>query len=284
MTPARCGGCGREISPEDVSCPHCGVTQPTGSPPSEPPAEARPSSFRKPSPSPRAQEPEAPPRENLDAEVPSTFTPMHGLLALGALLIIAILWYGIAGRSGSENPQAPPAPPPASSPAPSEPPPGAAPAVPQLPAAERQAANDVLEGLKAVQSMAGGDVTFQDYTSRVLNTKVQVEKYLQAGGGDRAIKERVYEAMMLHLLAVDAWNAKLVNRRPAYESVGTHPALVFCPAIQPLLDLPAPTGGETTPATNRGVNVAANLDRVWSCAANKISEAERTVKVLSGGG
>lgn len=171
MTPARCGGCGREISPEDVSCPHCGVTQPTGSPPSEPPAEPRPSSFRKPS----------PPRENLDAEVPSTFTPMHGLLALGALLIIAILWYGIAGRSGSENPQAPPAPPPASSPAPSEPPPGAAPAVPQLPAAERQAANDVLEGLKAVQSMAGGDVTFQDYTSRVLNTKVQVEKYLQAG-------------------------------------------------------------------------------------------------------
>ena len=198
MTPAQCAECGREISPESVSCPHCGATQSIAPPPSGPPGGLPLSPFRKPALPPRPQTPGAAPLEELDTEVPpSIFTPMRGLFALGTLLIIGILWYGMTSRSSSEKSKAPPAPAPASSPAAPEvsQPPVATPVVPQLSADERQAANDTLEALKTLQSMAAADIAFKDYMSRVLNAKGQVEKYLQAEGGDPAIKDRVYEAM-----------------------------------------------------------------------------------------
>lgn len=157
----------------------------------------------------------------------------------------------------------------------------AAPAVPRLTLAERQAAEEVLEVLKALQSMTAADTAYQDYRSRVVNTKTQVEKYLQADGGDPGIKDRVYEAMTLHLVAAEAWQAKIVNRPSAYEAVGAYPVPLLCPDIQPLLDLPPSTGVPGTPAMNRGVNLAASLDRLWSCAANKIATAAQALKARS---
>lgn len=282
MSPAQCPQCGKEISAEDAPCPHCGASRkPSG-------AASPPSSFRKPPPPPRPAAPEAQPPETLDLEAPSfTFTPMHGLLALGALLMIAIFWYGIIGPWSSEKPGGSSAPAPASSPAPSQEAPAqeapaAAPAAPRLTAAERQAANDVLEVLKAVQSMTAGGTTFQEYVSRVRNAKVQVEEYLGTEGGDRTIKEPVSRAMLLYLLAAAAWNAKTVNRQSEYEAVGTHSTLAFCPDLRPLLDTPPPTGVERTPAMNRGVNLTENLDRLWSCAAERVADAERALRALSG--
>ena len=149
-------------------------------------------------------------------------------------------------------------------------------------AAERQAANEVLEVLQALQAMTTGNVTPQEYTSRVANAKVQVEKYLKEGEGDRAIKERVYEAMLVHLLAATAWKAKVVNRPAEYEEVGTHPGLSACPDLGPLLNLPLPSGGERTPTMTRGVNAAENLERVWSCAAGKVDAVEQALKARSG--
>jgi len=149
-------------------------------------------------------------------------------------------------------------------------------------AAERQAANEVLELLQAVQSMTTGKVTPQEYMSRVANAKSQVEKYLKAGEGDRAIKERVYEAMLVHLLASAAWQAKIVNRPSEYEAVGTHPGLPFCPDLRPLLDLPPPAGVKRTPAVNRGANAAENLERVWSCSGGKVDAVEQAIKARPG--
>ena len=241
------------------------------------------SSFRKPLPPPRPPAPETARPDNLDAEAPAfTVTPMHGLLAVGAVLVIAIVWYGMIGRPSSEKPVTSSAPAPASSPAPAEEAPAAAPAVPQLSADERQAANEVLEVLQAVQSMTTSNVTPQEYTGRVADAKIQVEKYLQTEGGDRVIKDRVYEAMMVHLLAAAAWKATIVNRQSGYEEVGTHPGLPFCPDLGPLLDLPPPAGVERAPAINRGVNAAENLDRVWSCAASKVDAVEQAIKARSG--
>ncbi len=207
---------------------------------------------------------------------------MHGLLAIGTLLIIAIVWYGFLGRASSEKPATSSKPAPASSPAPSEEAPAAAPAVPQLSLAERQAANELLEVLQAVQAMTTGNVTPEEYTSRVSNAKIQVEKYVQAEGGDRVIRERVYEAMMVHLLAAAAWKAKIVDRPSEYEAVGTHPGLPFCPDLGPLLDLPPSTGIEGSPAMNRGVNAAESLERVWSCAGDKVDAVEQAIKARSG--
>lgn len=208
---------------------------------------------------------------------------MHGLLALGALLVVAIVWYGIIGPASSEKPTtSSAAPAPASAPAPSQEAPAAAPAVPPLSAAERQAGNEVLEILQAMRSLTTGDVTHREYTSRVANAKGQVAKYLQAEGGDRVIKDRVYEAMMVYLLAAAAWDAKIANRQAQYEAAGTHSALSLCPDLRPLLDLPPPTGIERTPAMNRGVNTAENLDRVWLCAADKVAAVEQAIRARSG--
>lgn len=285
MAPTQCGECGKEIAPESVSCPHCGAAQSSAALSIAPSREGAPSPFRKPAAPPRPQEPQAAPLETLDDELPPPlFTPMRGLLALGTLLLLVILWYGITSRPSSEKPRPRVVPAPASSPtapAPSQSPPVAALAVPRLTPAERQAAADVLEVLKTLQSITSTDVAYQDYRSRVLNTKIQVETYLQAESGDPAMKDRVYEAMTLHLLAVAAWDAKMVNRQSAYESVGTHPALSLCPDIHPLLDLPPSTGVSETPAMNRGVNLAASLDRLWACADNKIADVERTLKARS---
>ncbi len=285
MSPAQCRQCGKEISTEDVSCPHCGATQLLSALPSEPApgVSPPPSSFRKPLAPPRPPGPETPRPENLDLEAPpSTLTPMHGLLAISALLVIAIVWYGFIGRASSEKPPTSAKPAPASAPTPSQEAPAAAPAVPQLSAAERQAANEVLEVLQAVQAMTTGNATPQEYTSRVANAKVQVEKYLHTGEGDRVIKDRVYEAMIVHLLAATAWKAKIVNRQSDYEEVETHPGLGFCPDLRPLLDLPPPTGVERPPAMNRGANAAENLEQVWLCAAGKVDAVEQAIKARSG--
>lgn len=284
MSPAQCRQCGKEISAEDVSCPHCGATQLLSALPSEPPPGASPqSSFRKPLQPHRPPAPETPRPDDLDLEAPpSRLTPMHGLLAVGALLVITILWYGFIGRPSSEKLMSSGAAAPASSPAPSEEAPAEAPAVPQMSAAERQAATEVLETLQALQAMTTGDVNPQAYLSRVANAKVQIEKYVQAGEGDRAIKERVYEAMMVHLLAASAWRAKILNRPSEYEAVGAHPGLRFCPDLGPLLDLPSSGGVERPPAMNRGANAAENLDRVWSCAASKVDAVEQVIKARSG--
>ena len=284
MSPAPCRQCGKEISPEDVSCPQCGATQLLSALPSEPPPAAPPaSSFRKPSPSPRPPAPGAPQLDGLELEAPSSrLTPMHGLLAVGGVLVIAIFWYGFIGRPSSEKPVAPPAPAPLAAPAPAEEAPAAAPALPQMSAAERQAATEMLEVLQALQAMTTGNATPQEYTSRVANAKVQVEKYLKEGEGDRAIKLRVHEAMLVHLLAATAWKAKVVNRPSEYEAVGTHQGLSACPDLKPLLDLPLSTGGERTPAMTRGVNAAENLDRIWFCAAGKVDAVEQAIKARSG--
>jgi hypothetical protein len=149
-------------------------------------------------------------------------------------------------------------------------------------AAERQAANEVLETLQALQAMTTGDVNPQAYGNRVANAKIQVEKYVQAGEGDRVIKERVYEAMIVHLLAAAAWRAKTVNRPSEYEAVGAHPGLRFCPDLGPLLDLPSSGGVERPPAMNRGANAAENLDRIWLCAGGKVAAVEQAIKARSG--
>src|SRR3989304_5273337 len=169
VSPAQCRQCGKEISTEDVSCPHCGATQLLSALPSEPApgGSSPPSFFRKPLAPLRPPGPETPRPENLDLEAPpSTLTPMHGLLAISALLVIAIVWYGFIGRGSTEKPPTSAKPAPASAPAPSQEAPAAGPAAPPPSAAARPAADGVLEVLQAVQAMTTGNATPQEYTRR----------------------------------------------------------------------------------------------------------------------
>jgi hypothetical protein len=170
--------------------------------------------------------------------------------------------------------------PPSETAVPPVPPPGG----PRLSEAERQAAIETLDALKAVQSIATTGVSYRDYTSRMLDAKIQVEKFLQAQGGDLELKSRVQNAMTLYLLAGAAWNARIQGNAPALEAIGTQPALQLCPEIQPVLDLPPPLDIEGSAALKRGVNVASNLDILWGCASNNITETGQVLKALSSGG
>ncbi len=79
MALARCRECGKEVSTQAVTCPHCGVPRPT--PPPAPPPDASPSSpFRK-RPSESGATPPRPPRAPTGGQQPvaaQTRTPVQG--------------------------------------------------------------------------------------------------------------------------------------------------------------------------------------------------------------
>ncbi len=65
------------------------------------------------------------------------------------------------------------------------------------------------------------------------------------------------------------------------------PALELCPAMKPLLSASPPVGvrrtpeAKRTPEANTGINAADNFRILWSCASNKITEAEESLAALS---
>ncbi len=231
------------------------------------PAEG--SAFRKPPLPPRAHERKGEQPKRL------AFTRIHGLLAVGVLLV-AIVWYGISNQTGKQKPFPET--------------PAAAPVEPRVSAPEGRAATEALQALKALQSVTTTGVAYPDYARRVVDAKIQVDEYLQGEGADSAVKSRVREAMALYVLSSSAWNAKLTEGYygfEVFERVGRDPALELCPEVKPLLAASPPLGvrrtpeAKMTPAANTGINAANNFRALWSCASNKITEAEEALAALS---
>src|SRR5712691_11884822 len=108
------------------------------------PAEG--SAFRKPPLPPRAHERTGEPPKRAASRI-------HGLLAVGVLLV-AIVWYGIANQGGSQRffPGIP----------------AATSEGPRVSAPEARAATEALQALKALQSLTTTGVAYHDYAGRVV--------------------------------------------------------------------------------------------------------------------
>ena len=226
------------------------------------------SAFRKPPRPPRA-------RKRKGARPKRAASRIPGLLAAGVLLL-AIVWYGISSQGGIQRffPWTP----------------AATPVEPQVSASESTAATEALQALKALQLVTTTPVAYHDYAGRVVDTKIQVDEFLQGEGPDSALKSRIREAMALYVLASSAWNAKLTEGYygvEVFEKVGRNPALQLCPEVTPLLAASRPPGvGRTleanrTPEANKGIHAADNFRALWACASSKITEAEESLAALS---
>ena len=156
------------------------------------------------------------------------------------------------------------------------------------PAASAQPpAQDALDALRGLRSVTHAGVNYRDYSSRSLDAKVKVDRYIQSGDTS-ASKAPIGDAMHFYMMAASAWNAKIIrdvkSQFAGYKAVGADQRVLECPAMKLFLEKmratltsgPRVRGGEMTRAEEDGFAIAyAGLPVLWSCASDKIAEAEK---------
>ena len=274
-----CRACGNQVSPDASSCPRCGATTPAVAESGSSPATgATPSPFRKP-PAPAsardAAESAPPPSSRLAPDVErkggaparqtrSASTRVHGMIVAGLLIILLFLWYGLANRQPAPSPTL------ATTSAPTS--------RRHLSSAQRQAANEALQALKALESVTTAGVTYRDYAPRVLDAKVTIDRYLiNHRDDDEAIARSIKRAADLYVLASSAWSVSTgVSDQVWYDLqrfVPERRAAVaeMCPAALTVWD-------EITQNKRfYGELLRRSLPDLWGCASEALAEVQRLV-------
>ena len=154
---------------------------------------------------------------------------------------------------------------------------GSAPASATAPLAERDEALGALEGLRSV---ARTGVTYREYAPRVSEAQLVVDRYLRKEDGAPSIKGAIADSFHFYALAGTAWNAGL--SRGNYAAVGTDSALARCAHAQQVIAESkrkrpfiwrAKGAGEG--ATTGMVIATDGIAALWSCASDKLAEAEK---------
>ena len=154
---------------------------------------------------------------------------------------------------------------------------GSAPASTTAPLLERDEAIGALEGLRSV---ARTGVTYREYAPRVSEAQLVVDRYLQKEDGAPSIKGAIADSFHFYALAGAAWNAGL--SRGNYATVGTDSALARCAHAQQVIAESkrkrpfiwrAKGAGEG--ATTGMVIATDGIAALWSCASDKLAEAEK---------
>lgn len=132
---------------------------------------------------------------------------------------------------------------------------------------------DAIEALKAVQSVVSSGVTFRDYATRVLDAKVQVDRYLRTSSNHSTKRAAIGSAMRFYELASLAWGSKLSNSFDTSEVVGnairSEQGISDCPQMQ---QIAAKYSGSQSAVL--GILAGEHQPAFWTCAAEKIAEAE----------
>ena len=144
-------------------------------------------------------------------------------------------------------------------------------------APSRQPQTASQEGLMALRSLTAATrvgLSYREYSRRVLDAKPSVDRFV-ASLGDAAAKTAATQAMALHVLASRAWYARIAKDR--YDEVANDPALSACEPAKKIVEAAAKKDGfaldnSTWVALTVG---GEGLPALWSCAAEKIAEAEK---------
>jgi hypothetical protein len=157
--------------------------------------------------------------------------------------------------------------PPAHVATPSAPPSPATPAAPPgAPLAE------IVRALRELQAAVTPSMPLNDYAGRVAATRAEVERLLTSA--PEPARAPVHDVLEVHRLAAAAWRARTVDEREEWARVGRDPAVDLCPSVKRAADAAgAPTTAARAPA--RGAAVAASLQPLWECAAEKVASLER---------
>jgi hypothetical protein len=147
---------------------------------------------------------------------------------------------------------------------PQNPPPKASPA--PVVAAPLPAIDSIAQALRELQGSITPSVALNDYASRVATTRQDVERQLAAA--PEPARTHAYEALEIHRLAVSAWRGRTLDERDEWERIGRDATIDLCPAVKRAVEAAAPSRGASR-GQARGVAVAALLQRLWECAAEK---------------
>ncbi len=136
---------------------------------------------------------------------------------------------------------------------------------------EVPAATPALQALRGLQSVTRAGLTFRDYTPRLLDATVQVDRYTAAPGGLPEVKAAMQQAMALYVLAGQAWSFQISEN---YEQgrLASDPALRLCPPVMLAAWGPNGTWDYREEAVADRVNV------LFGCASARVEEAARLLQ------
>ena len=151
---------------------------------------------------------------------------------------------------------------------------GSAPVSQQAPSPIGQA----LDALKALNSVTSAGVTFREYSTRVLDAKVLVDKFLASAPQDPA-HDAISSAMGYHEMASQAWSARISSGADSLmtsQRIGTQLQRDSCPEAAELVAAVANFGGKSRPPNPAVIGTLAGQHpgALWKCAARKVAEAE----------
>ncbi len=273
VSSVKCPGCGL-VQMARPACKACGAA--LGSPAPSPRATSSPGPRTTPDPKSVAKEAEASsPRSPRIATIGPGLL-MGGVLVLGALLWLAIHWSRTPTQptsaqptsKGTTNGQASPAGNLKALPK----------AMPRLSEAERRAESEALQALKALQSVTTAGVNYNEYSHRVLDAKIQVDRYIQGDGGDPEVKAEMRVTMAFYVLASDAWNWKI--RKIDAGRLSEDPVIELCPQLKRRVD-------DSRQSEYRGlreereVAMWGGFPLLWECASERITEIDHALKTRS---
>lgn len=138
---------------------------------------------------------------------------------------------------------------------------------------------EAIKALRGLQSVTSSGVTYREYGPRLQDTKIAVDQYLQSDT-DQVARPPIQSSMNYYVLASRAWALHL-QRGPSelqLAALGRESAITECPALNNLIKILVP--GLTMYKTEEAkIGFAAAsppaLRLFWSCAADKIAEAEK---------
>ena len=140
--------------------------------------------------------------------------------------------------------------------------------------------DDALGALGTLRSVARTGVTYQEYTLRVDEARVIVDRYVRAEDDAPAVKFAIADALHFYGLAATAWNAVLGKGN--YATVGTDPALVRCGTAQRFIAESKRKDAFIWRSKGAGEAMTAGrllaedgMPILWSCAADRLAVAER---------
>jgi len=153
-------------------------------------------------------------------------------------------------------------------------------AAPSPVASQPSARDEAMRALKALRSVAQGGITYRDYAPRASDAKIVVDRYLGEG---RDVPERsvIREAMEYYTYASSAWGASLSGDVAGFQTTGASPLIKRCPALTAELERskreqPYLWRGTAMETATAGIVIGGRgVSAIWSCAADKIAEAEK---------
>ena len=128
-------------------------------------------------------------------------------------------------------------------------------------------------------------MTYREYAPRVSEAQLVVDRYLQKEDGAPSIKGAIADSFHFYALAGAAWNAGL--SRGNYATVGTDSALARCAPAQRVIaesKRKSPfiwrAKGAGEGATTGMVIATDGIAALWSCASDKLAEAESFARAI----